>query len=501
MKHLNWILKPIAKAVYNRELKKHAKAIDIQLDTLRYLIQNSCEVSFGIDHKFKQIKSYNDFLCHVDIRDYEGLSRYINRVKRGEENVLWKGLPIYFAKTSGTTSGAKYIPITKDSIQHHMTAARNSLFAYVAETGKANFFAKKMIFLQGSPVLEKENGILIGRLSGIAYHHVPAWLMRNRMPSYETNCMEEWELKLNAIVSETKDESMSLFSGIPPWCVMYFEKLLSASGKENLKSMYPDLQLYVHGGVNFQPYREKMNTLFGKGVDYIETYPASEGFFAYQDSQVHEGLLLNIDAGIFYEFVKSDEIFQARPNRIHLGEVELGVNYVLIVSTNAGLWAYNTGDTIKFVNLNPYRIVVTGRVKHFISAFGEHVIQEEVEHAISHAAKSMNISIVEFTVAPFIAIDGGVSYHEWYVEYGLQKYFDKELFIREVDDLMQAKNSYYRDLRSGNILGPAQLREINNGGFKSYFKEQGKMGGQNKVQHLSNSRELANVLNKYVKKG
>ncbi len=499
MKHLNWLLKPIAKAITSRELKKHTKAIDIQLNTLRYLIQNSNEISFGLDHNFKQITNYYDFLCHVNIQDYEGLSPYIERVKKGEENVLWKGLPIYFAKTSGTTSGAKYIPITKDSIQHHMTAARNSLFAYVAETGKASFFTKKMIFLQGSPVLEKENGIFIGRLSGIAYHHVPAWLMRNRKPSYETNCLEDWESKLNAIVTETKDESMSLFSGIPPWCVMYFEKLLAVSGQENLKSMYPDLQLFIHGGVNFQPYREKMNTLLGQGVDYIETYPASEGFFAYQDSQVHEGLLLNIDAGIFYEFVKSEEIFHDKPKRIHLGDVELGVNYVLIVSTNAGLWAYNTGDTIKFVYLNPYRIVVTGRVKHFISAFGEHVIQEEVEYAISEAAKTMDVSIVEFTVAPKVASAGSASYHEWYIEFGLEQDVNKDLFIKEVDVLMQVRNSYYKDLRSGNILEQGQLQEINPGGFNAYFEEKGKMGGQNKVQHLSNSRELVDVLIKYVK--
>lgn len=501
MKHLNWLIKPIAKWITSRELKKHSKAVDIQLNTLRYLIKNSHEISFGLDHNFNQINNYYDFFCHVDIRDYEGLVSYINRVRNGENNVLWKGLPIYFAKTSGTTSGAKYIPITKDSIQHHMTAARNSLFAYVAETGRANFFTKMMIFLQGSPVLDKENGVLIGRLSGIVYHHVPAWLMRNRKPSYETNCIEDWESKLNAIVLETKDESMSLFSGIPPWCVQYFEKLLAVSGKTNLKSMYPDLQLYVHGGVNFQPYSEKMKSLLGEGVDFIETYPASEGFFAYQDSQVHEGLLLNIDAGIFYEFVKAEEIFEERPTRVHLGGVELGVNYVLIVSTNAGLWAYNTGDTIKFVHLNPYRIVVTGRVKHFISAFGEHVIQEEVEFAISQAVKSMDVALVEFTVAPFISSDGGASFHEWFIEFGLHEKVDRNLFIKEIDSLMQVKNSYYKDLRVGNILGQASLREIQLGGFNSYFEEKGKMGGQNKVQHLSNSRELANALTKYVKIG
>jgi hypothetical protein len=499
MRYLNWIIKPISKVVYGRELKKHTKAIDIQLSILNYLIKSSQEIAFGKDHNFNEINNYYDFFCHVNIRDYEGLLPYVERVKKGEQNVLWRGLPIYFAKTSGTTSGAKYIPITKDSIQHHMTAARNSLFAYVAETGNVNFFSHKMIFLQGSPELEKENDILIGRLSGIVYHHVPAWLMSNRKPSYETNCIEDWEAKLNAIVEETKDESMSLFSGIPPWCVMYFEQLLAQSSKSNLKEMFPELQLYIHGGVNYKPYQEKMNLLLGAGVDMIETYPASEGFFAYQDSQKEEGLLLNIDAGIFYEFVIPEEIHEEKPKRIHLGDVQLYVNYVLIVTTNAGLWAYNTGDTIKFVNLNPYRIVVTGRVKHFISAFGEHVIQEEVEFAISTVAKNLNISIVEFTVAPFLSDEGGASFHEWFVEFGADEKVDKIRFIKGIDTIMQSKNSYYKDLRDGNILSAASLTEIESKGFKSYFEEKDKMGGQNKVQHLSNVRELANALSKYVK--
>ena len=500
MKLVSYIIKPIARVIFNKELIKHSQGVENQLKILYYLIENSKYVSFGKDNNFELIGKGYDRFCQLNIQDYESLKPYIERVKKGEENVLWKGKPIYFAKTSGTTSGAKFIPITKDSIGHHISAARNALFAYVAEKGNANFFSGMMIFLQGSPLLETLNGIKIGRLSGIVYHHVPAWLLRNRKPSFKTNCIDDWEEKVTQIVEETKDENMTLLSGIPPWCVMYFEQLLVKTNKLNLKELFPNLQLYVHGGVNYLPYKDKIEQLLGKGVDAIETYPASEGFFAYQDSQKHEGLLLNIDAGIFYEFVKTEDIFKDNPKRVHLGGVEIGVNYVLIISTNAGLWAYNTGDTIKFVSIKPYRIVVTGRVKHFISAFGEHVIQEEVEFAISEAANKFNVQVKEFTVAPLISDKKGDSCHEWYVEFKDEVTFNKELFINYLDDLMQVKNSYYKDLRQGNILAQIQLTEIEKNGFNRYFEQKGKMGGQNKVQHLSNDRKLADELLKYVKK-
>lgn len=501
MKALFLPIKWIAKSVYSKILKIHSKGDENQLNTLSYLIKNSHDTSFGKEHDFQKINNYYDFFCQVPIADYESLKPYIDRVRKGEESVLWQGRPIYFAKTSGTTSGAKYIPITKDSIGHHITAARNSLFAYVAETGNYQFFSKKMIFLQGSPELETENNIAVGRLSGIVYHHVPAWLLRNRKPSYAVNCIEDWEEKLDAIVAETIDADMSLLSGIPPWCVMYFERLLNQRKQSDLKSLFPSLQLYIYGGLNYAPYREKMRALLGEGVDTIETYPASEGFFAFQDRQNEAGLLLNLDAGIFYEFVEIQDISNENPKRIHLGDVALDVNYVLIVSTNAGLWAYNTGDTIKFVHLNPYRLVVTGRVKHFISAFGEHVIQEEVEYAISQAAANLHVGIVEFTVAPFISEEKGQSFHEWFIEFDSLIEVNKNLLINNIDNLLQAKNSYYKDLRKGNILAIPQIREIENGGFKKYFSAANKMGGQNKVQHLSNDRKLAEVLMKYVKNG
>lgn len=498
MKMRSFIIQQVAKLISKNELKKHAKAVDIQLDILNDLIKNSMSTHFGEDHGFTNISDYSSFKKHVDIFNYESLLPYIEKIKQGKKDVLWPGKPIYFAKTSGTTSGAKFIPITKASIGHHIAAARNALFFYVSETNNASFFTQQMIFLQGSPVLEEANGIKIGRLSGIVYHHVPKWLLKNRLPSYASNCIENWEDKIEAIVNETANAKMSLFSGIPPWCVDYFQKLLDENKYKNLKEQFPQLQLYVYGGLNYAPYQKKMQELLGDNVDTIETYPASEGFFAYQDSQSEDGLLLNIDAGIFYEFVKVDEFHNDNPKRLYLGEIELGLNYVLIVSTNAGLWAYNTGDTIRFVSKNPYRIVVTGRLKHFISAFGEHVIQEEVEKAIVSAEKFNDCKVVEFTVAPFISEKA--SYHEWFIEFEKAPN-DIAVFMKTLDETLQGLNIYYKDLRNSNLLKQAKCVVIEKNGFTNYFKDKGKLGGQNKVQHLANDRKVVDALKSYVKKG
>jgi phenylacetate-coenzyme A ligase PaaK-like adenylate-forming protein len=490
------IIKPIAKFLARKEYAKHNKAVEIQLKTLIKLIDTAKNTTFGNDFNFECIVNYDDFKAKVPVKDYEALKSYFNEIIDGKPNICWPSKPLYFAKTSGTTSGAKYIPISKESINHHIVAARNALLMYIAETGKASFFDKKMIFLQGSPVLTNTNEVATGRLSGIVYHHVPAWLTANRMPTYQTNCIEDWETKVDAIVEETLHESMSLISGIPPWCIMYFERLLQQSGKKTIQEIFPHFELFVYGGVNYAPYKEKIERLIGFSIPTIETFPASEGFFAYQDSQKNSGLLLNIDAGIFYEFVKSADFSNKNAQRICLADVELNVDYVLIVSTNAGLWAYNTGDTVRFVSLQPYRIVVSGRIKHFISAFGEHVIQEEVEQAISLAAKITGLEVVEFTVAPSIAkTENEVSCHEWLVEfkenYSSQK---TEFFIQTIDKHLQKLNIYYKDLRLGNVLSMPKLTIVPSGSFMKYQVLKGKLGGQNKVQHLSNDRILADEL-------
>jgi len=373
------------------------------------------------------------------------------------------------------------------------------LLSYVHETGNADFLNGKLIFLQGSPILNKKSGIETGRLSGIVAHHVPGYLQKNRMPGYEINCIEDWEQKVDAIVDETLNEDMRLISGIPPWCQMYFDRLSAKSGGKKIKDIFPNFKLFVYGGVNYEPYRARIEESIGFAIDTIETYPASEGFIAFQDSQKEKGLLLQVDSGIFYEFVPVDEFFNENPSRISLEHIELNKNYALILNTNAGLWGYSLGDTVKFVSKNPYKILVTGRIKHFISAFGEHVIGEEVEHALMSVAKDEDIEIVEFTVAPQVnPIAGELPYHEWFIEFGTEPK-DLQTFKQKVDHALQKKNIYYFDLIEGNILQPLVIRSLKKDTFINYMRAQGKLGGQNKVPRLANDRKIADGLKEYIK--
>jgi hypothetical protein len=473
-------------------------AVQVQERILKDLIAVGARTAFGKDHSFVDIRSYEDFKKQVPVRDYEGLKPYIDRVVNGEADVLWRGQPKYFAKTSGTTSGVKYIPISKESAPEHMKAARNALLTYVHETGNTSFIDGKMIFLQGSPILKVQNGILVGRLSGIAAHMVPAYLQKNRMPSYETNCIEDWEAKVDAIVKETIQQDMRLISGIPPWVQMYFDKLMEQSEGKRIKDIFKNFSLFVYGGVNYEPYRAKIEASIGKRIDAIETYPASEGFIAYQDCQKDKSLLLLANSGIFYEFIPADEYYNDVPTRLCLAEVELDKNYALIMNTNAGLWGYSIGDTVKFVSKDPYKIVVTGRIKHFISAFGEHVIGEEVEHALLSVANEEGISITEFTVAPQVnAGDGVLPYHEWFIEFSIPP-LDLNSFAKKVDKALQEKNIYYFDLIEGRILQPLIIRSLKKDAFVDYMRAEGKLGGQNKVPRLANDRKIADRLNNYI---
>ena len=479
--------------IVDRDTKKwKANGVAAQQAVFKSLLHIGRNTQFGKDHHFNDVHNYENFKKAVPIRDYEGFRRYIDKIFAGEENVLWKGKPVYFAKTSGTTSGTKYIPITKESIPNHINTARNALLAYVQEKGDASFVNGKLIFLSGSPVLDKKAGIHTGRLSGIVNHHVPAYLKKNQLPSYLTNCIEDWEDKLEKIVEETIHQDMRLISGIPPWVQMYFDRLTEKSGK-SVGELFPNFNLLVQGGVNFEPYKNKLFQSIGRKVDVIETYPASEGFLAYQDSQNEEGLLLNLNSGIFFEFIPANEIYETNPTRLSIGEVKTGINYAVILNTNAGLWGYNIGDTVKFVSTNPYKIIVSGRIKHFISAFGEHVIGEEVESAMFEAAKIFNAEIVEFTVAPKVTPTNGLPYHEWFIEFSREP-ANMESFRMKLDQLMQEKNAYYYDLIVGNILQPLKITVMQKDAFINYMKSIGKLGGQNKVPRLSNDRKLADGL-------
>lgn len=495
MKIKSFLAKPFASYIYKQIKKGMATAVADQQHILNHLIKAAAKTEFGKEHGFDTIKTYEDFVKQVPIRDYEQFKPYIEKIKEGKHNILWKGQPLYFAKTSGTTSGVKYIPISKDSIHNHIDSARNALLCYMAETGNTKFADGKLIFLSGSPVLDRVGGVPTGRLSGIVNHHVPKYLRANQLPSYETNCIDEWEDKLDKIVEETINEDMTMISGIPPWMQMYFDRLTEKSGKK-IGDLFPNFSVIVQGGVNFEPYKSKLFESIGRKIDTIELFPASEGFFAFQDSQKEEGLLLNTNSGIFFEFVPAGEIFNENPTRLSLKDVKVGENYALIISNNAGLWAYNIGDTVKFVSTDPYRLVVTGRTKHFISAFGEHVIGEEVEAALLKAAEEEKVHITEFTVAPMISQDGGKSYHEWFIEFE-DAPADLQAFAKKVDDNLRVKNVYYDDLIGGNILQQLIISPLKKNGFIDYMKSQGKLGGQNKVPRLSNDRKIADELSVY----
>lgn len=486
----HWLGKRIRKSL----LSENDHAHKLQNEVLKKLLHTANNTAFGEDHKFKSISNHAEWTDAVPVRDYEELVPYMERAKAGELSVLWPGIPKYFCKTSGTTSGTKFIPLTQASLPNHIGSARNALLNYIGETGQSKFVDGKMIFLQGSPELSRlDSGIPYGRLSGIVANHVPAYLQKNRMPSYVTNCIEDWETKINRIVEETCKQDMRLISGIPSWVQMYFELLLEKTGKQTIKEIFPNFELFVFGGVNFAPYKSRFAELIGEEIPTIELYPASEGFLAYQDSQEAEGLRLNINSGIYFEFIKAEEYFTENPRRYALHEVELGVNYALILSNNAGLWAYSIGDTVKFVSLNPYRILVTGRIKHFTSAFGEHVIGEEVDRAMAHALTQLNFSVNEFHVAPQVQPTEGLPYHEWIIEFN-GAIPELNALQELLDNKMQEQNVYYKDLIVGSVLQKLKITPVKNGAFNAYMKSEGKLGGQNKIPRLANDRKLADAL-------
>ena len=482
------LAKPFAKRIYKKVQKWANNPIETQNKVFQDLISEATSTQFGKDHDFVSINNHEDFLKRVPVRDYEALKPYVEKMVAGEEDILWKGKPIYFAKTSGTTSGSKYIPITKESMPSHVEAARNAILFYIHETGNSKFVDGKMIFLQGSPVLNEQNGVQLGRLSGIVAHYVPKYLQKNRLPSWETNCIEDWERKVDAIVKETLPENMTIISGIPSWVQMYFEKLQQKTGKK-VGDIFKNFNLFIFGGVNYEPYRAKFENLIGRKVDSIELYPASEGFFAFQDKQNEKGMLLQLNSGIFYEFIKADEFFDENPKRISIKDVEVGINYVMIISTNAGLWAYNIGDTVEFTSTKPYRVIVSGRIKHFISAFGEHVIGKEVEQAMQEATLNSNVRISEFTVAPQISPKEGLPYHEWFIEFENEPE-NLSTLAKKIDESLQKQNSYYFDLIKGGVLQPLKITKVKHGGFQEYMKSIGKLGGQNKLPRLSNDRKI-----------
>lgn len=482
-----------ARFVTSAAMRRAMEPERTQLGVLRQLMHFGATTVFGRQHSLHQVHDHAGLAQAVPLREYESLKPWIDRIMAGERDVLWPGQPLYLCKTSGTTSGAKYIPITRNSLPNHIGSARRALLAYIAHSGRAEFVDGRMIFLQGSPVLDKKGLIPTGRLSGIVANHVPCYLQKNRLPSFATNSIPDWEEKVEAIVTETMTEDMRLISGIPAWVQMYFERLLERTGKKNVKEVFPNFSLFVYGGVNYAPYRARMEALIGGSVPSVELFPASEGFIAYQDMSEEEGMLLVLDNGIYFEFIPASELGKPSPRRLSIAQVEVGVNYALVLHTNAGLWGYEIGDTVRFVSLSPPRIKVTGRTKHFTSAFGEHVIAEEVEGALKDAMRIMPCEVAEFTVAPQPSPVEGLPFHEWFIEFAAPP-ADMPRFSAAIDDALQQRNPYYKDLITGKVLRPLVIRSLPRGAFAAWMKARGLNDAQSKVPRLANDSRYAEGL-------
>lgn len=485
----SWFFLIFSKWKAKQLLLENIQGDSIQKHLLPKLIKQAENTIFGQKYKFQQITDYPSFKNTIPLSVYEDILPYIQAIQGGKSDVLWPGRPIYLAKTSGTTASAKYIPISKDSISHHILAARNVLVFHAAQTNQADFITHKMIFLQGSPALDHSGPIPTGRLSGIVYHHVPFFFRGNRIPSYQTNCIEDWDEKVKAIVSEVQHQKLSLISGIPPWCIMFFEKLMEETGKKSMAEIFPELKLFIHGGVNFSPYEQKMKALMGADIPMLETFPASEGFIAYQYDGSKNELLLNVNAGIFYEFIPLENYLRSNFEAIPLEYVTCNVNYVLVLTTNAGLWRYVIGDTIKFTGLKPFTIQVTGRIKQYISAFGEHVIAEEIEAAMQACLHTWNIDLVDYHVFPDVA----AARYVFLIE--AANHPSNHAAMQEMlQTILVKKNIYYRDLVDGNMLELPQIVFLRKNSFADYQRSVGKLGGQNKVVRLSNDPSIGKAL-------
>lgn len=485
------LLKPYAASIAKKIIHASKNAVHIQNDILLKNIRYAESTAFGREHNFNKIYTHKDYTQNIPLRSYPLLKPYIERIMNGESDVLWPDRPKYLVGTAGTTGGIKHIPLSQESIPYHIQSAVKTGMNYAYRHGHMDVFDGKLIFLSGSPVLDMTGDIPIGRLSGIVNHEIPRFLRPLQVPSYETNSISDWNLKIEKIALETHKLDLRMIGGIPPWIVMYLEKLLEVSGKKFIIDVFPNLKMVIHGGVNYKPYRPVMDKLIGKNVDYVETYPSTEGYIAFQNDKDDDGLLLNVDGGVFYEFVPVEEINNQCPTRLTLDQVELDKNYALIINNNAGLWGSIIGDMVRFVSLNPYKIKMVGRISQFISAFGEHIVASDVDEVMARASYNSDAIIKEFTVAP--EITDLKKRHLWLIE------FEKEAssvadFAKSLDEEMKRQNFHYRDLIDGRVISPLQVIPIKSDSFRKYLKQKGALGGQNKVPRLSNTMEIANDL-------
>ena len=474
---------------------------DSQREVLQDIVTSAQYTEFGKKYNFSKLFSIRAFKKAVPIHDYNDMKPYIKRIMHGEQNVLWNTPVTWFAKSSGTTSDkSKFIPVTDESLQDcHFKAAKDVLTLYYNFNPDSDLLTGKGLVIGGSHTIHQVNEeVHFGDLSAVLLQNTPFWGSWIKTPELSIALMDEWEDKIEKLALSTIKENVTSISGVPTWTLVLFKKILEKTGKSCIADVWPSLELYMHGGVSFKPYREQFNRLVGKKIHYLEMYNASEGFFAAQESPEDEGLLLFVDHGIFMEFMPVEEYGKKHPHTIGLRKVELGKNYALVISTNGGLWRYLLGDTIRFTSLRPYKVVVSGRVKHFINAFGEEVIVDNTDLAISVASEKCDAIVNDYTAAPVYFSDNSNGAHEWLIEFEKEP-ADIHQFTVELDSALQRANSDYEAKRYKDIaLSLPVLRILKKGSFNNWLKSRGKLGGQHKVPRLCNERMYIDEILKFA---
>jgi hypothetical protein len=470
---------------------------EVQEELLMNLIQASKNTVLGKDYDFASVKSYATFTSRVPISTYEELQPLIERTRQGEQNVFWETPIKWFAKSSGTTNAkSKFIPVSNEALEDcHYKGSKDLLCLYLNNNEDSELFIGKSLRLGGSSQIYEDKNTFFGDLSAILIENMPIWAEFSSTPSNKTSLMSEWETKIAAIINETKNENVTSFAGVPSWMLVLMNKMLEETGKGNLLELWPNLEVYFHGGVNFEPYREQYQKILPKkDFKYYEIYNASEGFFAIQDLNYSSDLLLMLDYGIFYEFIPMDTFGTPNQKIIRLADVELFKNYAIVITTNSGLWRYMIGDTVRFTSLNPYRIRVTGRTKHHINVFGEELMVENTDQAIAQACKITHTEVVDYTVAPIFMEGKEKGAHEWMIEFKNPP-TDVTLFQKVLDESIQALNSDYEAKRYNNMtLNPLVINVARKNLFYDWLKDNSKLGGQHKIPRLSNQRDYLEQL-------
>ncbi|MES2746850.1 MAG: GH3 auxin-responsive promoter family protein [Bacteroidota bacterium] len=470
---------------------------EVQDELLMNLLRSSEETVIGKQYDFESIKNYATFNERVPVSTYEELEPLIERTRKGEQNVFWSQPIKWFAKSSGTTNAkSKFIPVSESALEDcHFKGSKDLLCMYLNNNENSELFLGKSLRLGGSSQIYENNNSSFGDLSAILIENMPMWAEFSSTPSNKISLMSEWETKLNAIINETKSENVTSFAGVPSWMLVLLNKILTETNTTNLSELWPNLEVYFHGGVNFEPYREQYQKILPHdNFKYYEIYNASEGFFAIQDLNYSNDLLLMLDYGIFYEFIPMDTFGSDNQKIIRLEDVELFKNYAIVITTNSGLWRYLIGDTVRFTSLKPYRIRVSGRTKHHINVFGEELMVENTDQAIAKTCSALNCDVIDYTVAPIFMKGKEKGAHEWMIEFKKQP-DDIAKFQQVLDEILQTINSDYEAKRYNNMtLNPLVINVARPGLFYDWLKEQDKLGGQHKIPRLSNQRDYLEQL-------